>query len=464
MDKRLIKSDKHKKKISETLKQKHKEGILSVPWKGKERSKEHSSKISISHKGKHYSPETEFKKGKIPPTKDNPELVKRIQEKRMLHIKEIGEKISKSRKGQRVIWGENHWNWQGGKSFEIYPIEFIQAKKIVRELYRNVCQICFEKGTDIHHIDYNKQNNDFSNLICLCRHCHIKTNYNRNKWIEYFKLFKYILITGAGGMIGRELIEQLSVNPNIRIKQADIKWGIDLTDKNIVNKIMSGIDDCYSLFGIKGNPKKTKERPVDFMAPMLQGDTNIILACGKYKVKKLLYTSSIAVENPESDKYPAWAKLTGEVLIDAMRIQYPETKYCIVRPANVYGRFDNFENSDAMVLTSLINKAMKDGKLILDKKGAMQERDFINAKDVARGMIEVIDKMPKYPIKLCSGKGVQINQAALAIQQATKCKLEYKDLNLTLGPDRKVMYLNWDFKPEISLEEGIKEVIEWRKK
>jgi len=71
---------------------------------------------------------------------------------------------------------------------------------ILREAIRKrddyVCQICnvrqdklknrFKK-LDVHHIDYNKKNCDPKNLIALCKNCHIKTNYNRDKWIEYFK-------------------------------------------------------------------------------------------------------------------------------------------------------------------------------------------------------------------------------------------------------------------------------------
>jgi hypothetical protein len=34
---------------------------------------------------------------------------------------------------------------------------------------------------------YDKRNNNINNLISLCRPCHAKSNYNREKWIEYFK-------------------------------------------------------------------------------------------------------------------------------------------------------------------------------------------------------------------------------------------------------------------------------------
>ena len=39
----------------------------------------------------------------------------------------------------------------------------------------------------LHHIDYNKFNNNEDNLVSLCDICHGKTNYNREKWIKIFK-------------------------------------------------------------------------------------------------------------------------------------------------------------------------------------------------------------------------------------------------------------------------------------
>lgn len=43
------------------------------------------------------------------------------------------------------------------------------------------------KKHDVHHIDYNKFNCNPENLITLCKSCHVKTNHNRNYWINYFK-------------------------------------------------------------------------------------------------------------------------------------------------------------------------------------------------------------------------------------------------------------------------------------
>jgi len=274
---------------------------------------------------------------------------------------------------------------------------------------------------------------------------------------------KKVLVTGSEGMIGKELVEQLEKlkEEGTQLGLVDIKFGLDLKDYKECLRVCEGMDYVFHLAGIKGNPKMTNERPVDFMGPMLQFDTNMILAAQEAGVKKFLYTSSIAVENPETDKYPAWAKQTAETLIDAMRIQYPKgTEYCIVRPANVYGRFDNFDNPDAMVVTALINKALKNKKIDLMTDGT-EVRDFINAKDVARGMIQAMEQMPKKPVNLCSGKGITILQLCDEIIKNTTDGLLITRETKKADCKKRVMKINWDFEPKIGIEEGIREVIKY---
>lgn len=88
---------------------------------------------------------------------------------------------------------ENNPNWQDGKSFEEYGIEFNkQLKQSILERDNYECQNpnCEHKTDtlDCHHIDYNKKNNNPDNLTTLCRNCHSKTNgkNNRKYWINYY--------------------------------------------------------------------------------------------------------------------------------------------------------------------------------------------------------------------------------------------------------------------------------------
>lgn len=86
---------------------------------------------------------------------------------------------------------EKHFNWKGGKSFEKYSLKWTKdLKKMIRERDGYLCVMCGKKQKKreccVHHIDYNKLNCNPDNLITLCISCHIKTNYNRLKWVKYF--------------------------------------------------------------------------------------------------------------------------------------------------------------------------------------------------------------------------------------------------------------------------------------
>lgn len=100
--------------------------------------------------------------------------------------------------GENSPWygktGEKAPNWRGGKSFEPYGVEFNdELKEQIRKRDNYQCQIGgkyqeeLSRALDVHHIDYNKQNNDPQNLVSLCVSCHAKTNVNRDYWEAYFK-------------------------------------------------------------------------------------------------------------------------------------------------------------------------------------------------------------------------------------------------------------------------------------
>ena len=77
------------------------------------------------------------------------------------------------------------------KSQYPYPKEFNkELKKQVFDRDGGICQYCYKlvcDGHAIHHIDYDKSNNELSNLILLCRRCHNRTNvFNKKCWTGLF--------------------------------------------------------------------------------------------------------------------------------------------------------------------------------------------------------------------------------------------------------------------------------------
>jgi len=87
----------------------------------------------------------------------------------------------------RRFTGERNPNWNGGSSFEPYPSEFNGTlKAAIRARDGYTCAMCGaqENGQahDVHHIDYDRANNDPGNLIALCHTCHPVTNGHRRRW------------------------------------------------------------------------------------------------------------------------------------------------------------------------------------------------------------------------------------------------------------------------------------------
>lgn len=72
-----------------------------------------------------------------------------------------------------------------GHVIKPYYIGFTASLKTsIKNHYNNACAICSKGETTlaVHHIDYNKNNQDPQNLLPLCGSCHGKTNANREYW------------------------------------------------------------------------------------------------------------------------------------------------------------------------------------------------------------------------------------------------------------------------------------------
>jgi len=156
-------------------------------WKDKRFSKKHKENLSKVKKGKKNPRHSEKMKGKTPWNKG----------KKGIYSTETLGKMRRGHKGMKKPWvseankkriGENSPVWRGGKSYEPYTIDWTETlKKAIRERDHYICQLCGEElALSVHHIDYDKKNCDPENLITLCRSCHMRTNFNRKYWTNYF--------------------------------------------------------------------------------------------------------------------------------------------------------------------------------------------------------------------------------------------------------------------------------------
>ena len=314
----------------------------------------------------------------------------------------------------------------------------------------------------------------------------------RNAKHSFYK-GKKILVTGGTGLIGRPLVEMLvNAGGKVRIASLDDRarahpkaefLRLDLTDINNCLKATKGMDYVFHLAGIKGSPKMTKERPASFFVPTILFNTNMMEAARRESVKHYLYTSTIGVYAPakvfheddvwksfpsENDKFAGWAKRMGELQAEAYKIEYSWNKVSIVRPANVYGPYDNFDPENAMVIPSLIARAFSGENPLVVWGDGTPIRDFIYAQDVARGMMLTLEKGETRPVNLGSGKGYSIREVVEVIKKNMQGKLKIVwDKSKPAGDKKRLMDISRarsiGFTPKISLEDGIREAIEWYK-
>ena len=227
------------------------------------------------------------------------------------------------------------------------------------------------------------------------------------------------------------------------------------------------------------------EKPASFMVPTLMFSINMMEAALRQNVSNYLLTSSIGVYAQSSlfkedsvwktfpsqnDKFPGWAKRICELQAEAYKIQYDWENISIVRPSNVYGPYDNFDENNAMVIPSLIKKAFKAKDVLKVWGDGSAIRDFIYSKDVARGMMKVIEEEIKGPINLGSGDKTSIKDIVEIIVKNVKdgsLNVEW-DTSQPKGDDIKLMDVSlansFNFKPKVGIQEGLEKTIKWYKK
>lgn len=94
--------------------------------------------------------------------------------------------------------GKNAINYIHGNGYGRYGSDFEKIKSTIRERDDYICQCCnmteeehlivVGEVLSVHHIDYNKSNNNNANLITLCRNCNTRANFNRDYWISFYKI------------------------------------------------------------------------------------------------------------------------------------------------------------------------------------------------------------------------------------------------------------------------------------
>lgn len=301
-----------------------------------------------------------------------------------------------------------------------------------------------------------------------------------------------VLVAGGTGLIGIPLVELLfQEGARVRIASLDDPSRahpdaefrqVDLTDFQNCLDACQGMEYVFNLLCVKGSPRAVKLRPASFFVPMLRFNTNLMEAARISGVGGFLYTSSVGVYAPAevfkedtvwqtlpspNDWFPAWAKRVGELQAEAYRIEYGWKDVSIVRPANVYGPYDNFEGENAMVIPSLIRRIVEGENPLTVWGDGSQRRDFLYARDAARGILLAAQNTPSLPVNLGSGTGTTIRELVETIIGCTGHKPTVVwDTSKPMGDRERILDVSrakslLGFEPQVSLAEGIGETMRW---
>jgi len=233
--------------------------------------------------------------------------------------------------------------------------------------------------------------------------------------VENLKNAKILVIGGAGfigSFVVRELlkheIKEVIIYDNFaRGKMGNIQdcladsrcsifpFGGDVREIDILDKAMKGIDYVFHLAAMW--LLHCKDFPRTAFDVNISGTFNVLEACVKHKVKKLIYSSSAsvygdAVEVPMTEGHPfnnknfyGATKISGEAMCTAFHDRYG-LEVVGLRYMNVYGPGQDQHAVYSGVVPIMLNKIDANEAPTINGDGS-QAYDFVYVEDVARANI-----------------------------------------------------------------------------
>lgn len=311
-----------------------------------------------------------------------------------------------------------------------------------------------------------------------------------------------ILVIGGAGFIGSFVVKEL-LKENVKeviiydnfargemdnIKEAleddrctIYELGGEIRDTDVLDAAMKGVDYVFHLAAMW--LLHCKDFPRTAFDVNIGGTFNVLEACVKNKVKKLIYSSSAsvygdAVELPMTEAHPfnnknfyGATKIAGEAMCTAFNDRY-ELPVIGLRYMNVYGRGQDQTAAYTGVVPIMLNKIEANESPMINGDGS-QAYDFIYVEDVARCNIAALKSEVNYGFY---NVGTEV-QTSIKELCETILKLKSSDLEVKYRPysendaralvqnrigSRKKAEEELGFLYKYNLEEGLQKLIDWR--
>ncbi len=262
-----------------------------------------------------------------------------------------------------------------------------------------------------------------------------------------------------------------------RVKIYDVGGDIQQTD--ILQSALEGADAVFHFAALW--LLQCHEYPRSAFDVNVRGTFNVLDACVAKGVKRLVYSSSAsvygdAVEEPMTEDHPfnnrnfyGATKIAGEAMATAYHYRYG-LPVVGLRYMNVYGPRQDYQGAYIAVIMKMLD-AIDQGHGPTIMGDGSEAFDFVSVSDCAAANVCAVkaDTVATY-YNVGTGKRTSLKELAEMLLNLTGCNqpIEYKPRSqATLVRNRIGSPLRAQkeigFKAGISLEQGLKDLIAWRK-
>lgn len=292
-----------------------------------------------------------------------------------------------------------------------------------------------------------------------------------------------ILITGASGMVGRNVCEhpaaqqyELLTPPSSELNLLD---SVSVSDYVKANKPDMIIHCAGVVGGIQANIKE----PVRFLISNLDMGRNIVMAAQEAGVHKLLNLGSSCMypreaQNPLKEESVltgeleptnegyALAKIAVARLCEYVSRENESYHYKTLIPCNLYGRHDKFDPKHSHMVPAIIHKmheAKVRGDIEVEIWGdGTARREFMYSTDLANCIWQAADNFESLPSTMNVGLGEDwsVNDYYQIAAEVVGYEGQFKhDLSKPVGMKQKLVdtskQAQWGWTPKHSLKEGL---------
>ena len=295
-----------------------------------------------------------------------------------------------------------------------------------------------------------------------------------------------IIVTGGAGFIGSNLVDFLirkkhkvividnfstGLRNNLKKSKKKIKvFNKDISSSKNLNKIFKNVDYVFHLAGL-ADIVPSIEKPNLYFKSNVVGTFNVLEACRKNKIKKIIYAASASCYGlpkkfPTNEiskinvKYPyAFTKWQGEELVKHWYEIY-KLPFISMRFFNVYGPRSRTSGAYGAVFGVFLAQKLANKPLTIVGSGK-QTRDFIHISDIVEALYKAaFSKFKGKVYNVGGGKEISVNQIAnLISKKRISIPKRPGEPDRSLSDIKKIKKdLNW--KPKVSIEKGVKNLLD----